>query len=68
MNCKNLSEFSVEQLVGILAQTAGEHNFVPENFKVEIHGYCENCKESNKIDIGDGIPKSENITDMNPGE
>jgi len=41
--CKNLVEFNVEQLVGILAQTAGEYDFHPENFKIEVQGLCQDC-------------------------
>ena len=47
LSCKRLEEFPVEQLVGILAQTAGDLNFTPENFKIEIQGLCQTChKES----------------------
>lgn len=42
--CKTFIEFSVEQVVGILARMAGEHKFSPEGFKIEIHGYCEKCR------------------------
>lgn len=44
INCKKLIEFNVEQMVGLLAQTAGDHNFTPENFKIEVNGYCEDCE------------------------
>ena len=45
LNCKRVMEFNVEQLVGVLAHTAGDNNFIPENFKIEIQGYCENCRD-----------------------
>ena len=43
--CKSVTEFNVEQLVGILAQNAGERSFVPENFKIEIQGVCGKCRD-----------------------
>ena len=61
VNCKKLIEFNVEQLVGILAQNAGEHNFIPENFKIEIQGLCEDCQPENSVDIDDVVePSKEN--------
>ncbi len=45
LGCKKFIEFNVEQVVGILAETAGEHKFSPEGFKIEIQGYCEKCRE-----------------------
>lgn len=44
LNCKKLIEFNVEQMVGLLAQTAGDHNFTPESFKIEVNGYCKDCE------------------------
>ena len=43
-SCKKLTEFNVEQLVGILAQTAGDYDFTPDNFKIEVQGYCADCE------------------------
>lgn len=43
-NCRNVGEFNVEQLVGILAQTAGERGFAPDSFKIEVQGLCETCR------------------------
>lgn len=43
LECKKLTEFDVEQLVTILAHTAGENKFSPESFKIEIQGYCQDC-------------------------
>jgi len=59
MQCKKFIEFSVEQLVGILVQTAGEHQFVPENFKIEIQGTCDSCQKKNKAN---NKPRTENRT------
>ncbi len=46
LSCKKLEEFPVEQLVAILAQTAGEHDFSPENFKIEVQGFCKACQNN----------------------
>ena len=43
--CKSLMEFNVEQLVGLLAQTAGTRGFTPESFKIEVQGLCRQCRE-----------------------
>lgn len=44
--CKGVTEFNVEQLVGLLAQTAGTRGFTSESFKIEVQGLCRNCRES----------------------
>lgn len=46
MKCKTLTEFNVEQIVGVLAGVAGDLSFSPESFKVEIQGYCSDCRGS----------------------
>lgn len=46
LSCKKLEEFPVEQLVALLAQTAGEHDFSPENFKIEVQGICKACQNN----------------------
>ena len=45
LGCKKFIEFNVEQIVGILTRTTGEHKFSAEGFKIEIQGYCEKCRE-----------------------
>ena len=51
ISCKKLIEFNVDQMVGLLSQTAGEYKFLPESFKIEIKGYCQNCEsDSNSTD------------------
>ncbi|MCK4773413.1 MAG: transcriptional repressor [Candidatus Krumholzibacteria bacterium] len=50
LKCKELVEFNVEQIVGMLAHSTAEYNFTPENFKIEIQGYCENCREKESDD------------------
>ena len=42
--CKQFIEFDVEQIVGILAQTARDNKFAPEGFKIEVPGYCKKCR------------------------
>ncbi|MEW5993382.1 MAG: transcriptional repressor [Candidatus Zixiibacteriota bacterium] len=42
--CKKFVEFNVEQIVGLLAQTARDHKFTAEGFKIEVQGYCEECR------------------------
>ncbi|UCD62958.1 MAG: transcriptional repressor [Candidatus Zixiibacteriota bacterium] len=42
--CKSVIEFNVEQLVGVLAQKAGERGFTPDSFKIEVQGVCEGCR------------------------
>ena len=42
--CKQFIEFNVEQIVGILVQTARGHKFAPEGFKIEVQGYCQKCR------------------------
>jgi len=44
VKCKRVVEFSVDQLVSVLARTARERSFTPESFKIEIQGVCEDCR------------------------
>ncbi|MEW6411617.1 MAG: transcriptional repressor [Candidatus Zixiibacteriota bacterium] len=44
--CRGVTEINVEQLVGLLAQSAGTRGFVPESFKIEVQGLCENCRRT----------------------
>lgn len=48
LNCKELVEFEVEEIRGLLSLTAASNDFVPEGFKVEIHGYCAKCRKAKK--------------------
>jgi len=43
--CKGLTEFNVDQLVGLLAQTARTLEFTPDSFKIEVQGLCHECRE-----------------------
>ena len=42
--CKSVTEITVEQLVGLLSQTARTRGFVPESFKIEVQGVCKDCR------------------------
>ncbi len=54
ISCKKLIEFNVEQMVGLLAQTAGEHKFLPDSFKIEVRGYCQDCES--EVNTDDSSP------------
>jgi Fur family ferric uptake transcriptional regulator len=45
-SCKTVTEITVEQLVGLLSQTAKTRGFVPESFKIEVQGVCKECREA----------------------
>jgi Fur family ferric uptake transcriptional regulator len=44
-SCKGVTEINVEQLVGLLSQSARSRGFVPESFKIEVQGICDGCRE-----------------------
>lgn len=46
--CKKLVEFNVDQIVGLLAEEAGTEKFWPESFRIEIHGFCNECRTVNQ--------------------
>lgn len=48
LSCKRLIEFSSEKIVGALDRISREQGFLPEGFKVEIQGYCEECRAREK--------------------
>ncbi len=43
-SCKGVTEINVEQLVGLLAQTARTRGFTAESFKIEVQGVCDQCR------------------------
>lgn len=45
LNCKTVIEFNVDQIVGLLAQTAVANEFTNKGFKIEVQGLCRDCKE-----------------------
>lgn len=55
--CKKLVEFNVDKVVSLLVDVAGEKNFLPESFKIEIHGLCDDCRADNRnYSINEKIP------------
>ena len=54
IGCKKLTEFNVDQIVGLLAHAAGTENFWPESFKIEIHGFCDDCRALNRERVNAG--------------
>lgn len=46
LKCKGLIEFDADQVLDFLTVTAGKHNFAAEAYKIEIQGYCSNCRAS----------------------
>ncbi|MCH7548256.1 MAG: transcriptional repressor [Candidatus Krumholzibacteriota bacterium] len=69
MKCKKVIEFNVEQIVGVLVGVAGEMNFSPESFKVEIQGSCSDCLDSTEEKIvTDKAAKADYKTGKNGSE
>lgn len=56
LGCKKLIEFSVEQLVGVLATKATDSGFTAEEFKIEVRGYCAGCSEQRKARTAGNAP------------
>jgi Fur family ferric uptake transcriptional regulator len=44
LKCKRLLEFNSEKIVSALEKISHENSFLPEGFKVEIQGYCDDCR------------------------
>ena len=44
LGCKKVIEFNADQIVGVLAKTAIDNKFTNKGFKVEVQGFCEDCK------------------------
>ena len=42
-DCKTVTEFNVDHVIGFLADHAKAAGFHPETFKVEIQGVCASC-------------------------
>lgn len=55
LGCKELVEFGAQQVLDFLTVTAGEHDFAPEAFKIEIQGYCAKCREAIPDNNGDKL-------------
>ena len=51
LGCKQLIEFEVGELVGFLENAADDHDFSAEGFKVEVQGYCPECRAKREQSI-----------------
>lgn len=45
LDCKKLVEFDVARVLQVLTETTQENQFQPVGFKIEIQGYCSDCRE-----------------------
>ena len=67
VECKTLTEFNIERVVADLARKAKEMQFVAEGFKIEIQGYCDNCREKmqqgSRTKADGGKERAEKIAD-----
>ncbi|MDF1546076.1 MAG: transcriptional repressor [bacterium] len=50
LGCKKVIEFNADQIVGVLAQTAVENDFSNKGFKVEVQGFCAECRAKGAVD------------------
>lgn len=48
--CGEVIEFSLNEVQSRIENVCGYHEFVPVNFKHQIHGYCKNCREVVELD------------------
>ena len=48
LQCKELTEFDVKDVLGFLTLAAKKHGFAAEGFKVEIQGLCSTCSKVNE--------------------
>lgn len=44
--CGKVTEFALDRLERALPLVADEHEFLPERFRVELHGLCRDCRRS----------------------
>jgi Fur family ferric uptake transcriptional regulator len=58
VECKKFFEFSVEQMVGMLAEVAKRREFTPDGFKIEVQGVCRECREKTTIEEAAGGDRS----------
>lgn len=65
-DCKQFQEFNVDQIVGIVAQTATDNDFTPEEFKIEVHGCCAECKVKRQEQAAKSAPES-GVSDTGSG-
>ena len=57
LGCKQLIEFEVGELVGFLENTADDHDFSAEGFKVEVQGYCPTCRAKREQELSEKTHK-----------
>ncbi|MEE8576855.1 MAG: Fur family transcriptional regulator [candidate division Zixibacteria bacterium] len=62
VDCKQLFEFSMENVVGQLAIMAGDNQFSPSGFKVEISGHCRECREKASAESAEQNSTTEGTT------
>ncbi len=45
LQCKKLTEFSIEELIESLDATSKQNKFMPDGYKIEVSGYCDTCQK-----------------------
>jgi Fur family transcriptional regulator, ferric uptake regulator len=64
LQCKELVEFDVKQVMKFLTGAADEHDFAPEGIKIEIQGHCAKCRKANQIKTGtDDRPSNKRLAE-----
>ena len=49
MRCKKLTEINITHVIEPLQSISRQSKFVPEEYKIEVQGYCDSCqKEKDK--------------------
>lgn len=55
LSCKKLFEFDLEDMPEKLASIANHKSFETENLKVEIEGYCSDCRSKEEKKLGKNV-------------
>jgi Fur family transcriptional regulator, ferric uptake regulator len=45
LRCKKLVEIALADLIGPLEALSQQHQFTPDDYKVEVRGYCDSCQK-----------------------
>ncbi len=45
LECRTLIEFDASRIIRQLSRVADEQNFEPEGYKIEVQGYCPECRK-----------------------
>ena len=45
LRCKKLVEIALADLIGPIETLAQQHRFTPDDYKVEVRGYCDSCQK-----------------------